>query len=96
MASGSARTSSGPAAWMVIRWWGLGQAGGHGGLVGQRGRIDQRRPGHGRLSVRDGGDQELLEQPLQLGALTAGHGEQFLLLGGGQGRAALVDGGQGA
>jgi len=41
----------------------VGQLGGHASLGGQLGRIDQRRPGHGSLSVRDAGDQELLEQP---------------------------------
>ena len=97
MASGSTRTSSGPAASMVIRWWGVGELGGYAGLGGQRGRIDQRRLDHPEVEpVQAVGDQELLEQPLQLGALAVGDAEELLLLGGGQGRAALLDGGQGA
>jgi hypothetical protein len=31
----------------------------------------------------DACDQELLEQPLQVGALTVDHGEQFMMLDGG-------------
>jgi hypothetical protein len=45
--------------------------------------------------IQGGGDQELLEQALQLGALAASHGEQPLLLGDRQGRTTLLQGGQG-
>ena len=76
---------------------GVGELGGYTGLGGQRGRIDQRRLDHPDVEpVQAVGDQELLEQPLQLGALAVGDAEEFLLLDGGQGGAALLDGGQGA
>jgi hypothetical protein len=79
------------------RMVGVGKPRGLAGLLREGGGIHQRPPHQtGSATIRASGDQQLVEEPLQLLALPACHPKQLLLLAGRQCLVAVLEGRQGA
>jgi hypothetical protein len=97
MPVGSAETSSGPALSMVICWpgwasWAARAASSARALASTSGHWVGAGPG----PLERGGDQELVQELLQLLSLAVGDAEQLLPLAGWQRMAVVLHGGQGA